>query len=148
MNTENQRNTKLRNGVNERYTSFLNELYYSIKNQENISLNNITTNNNVGTQLAVILKNLNIIKKTKHKKYIWIGKRPTPELVSILIEQARLYNSKAANKAKEIKQVEIEFKEPIRNLKPILNLHKEKIEPNKNNLSFSLFWGLIKFNKY
>ena len=153
MNTENQRQRELRTGVKAKYTAYLNEIYKQIENDECINMNLLTSMYNIGKQASPILQSEKIIKKITKGKYIWIGKRPSSQMVDLIIEKARMSSFERLYPAKETGQKQIDFKTPV--TKPIqkpvvkiLNQSKPEIKIQKHNYSFNMFWGLIKINKY
>jgi hypothetical protein len=153
MNTENQRKRELRTGVKAKYTAYLNEIYKQIKNDEYINMNLLTSMFNIGKQASQILQSEKIIKKITKEKYIWIGKRPSSQMVDLIIERARMSSFERLYPAKETGQKQIDFKAPI--AKPIDKPVPEKssvtkikeLKEQKQNYSLSLFWGLIKISK-
>ena len=156
MNTENQRKRELRTGVKAKYTAYLNELYKQIKNDDVILMNDLTASYNIGKQASTILQSEKIIKKISRNKYIWIGKKPSTEMIDVMIEKARKNSYERLYPTKETGQKQIDFKAPI--AKPIekpvvkiINQSKPAIKPEikfeKQTYSFSIFWGLIKIQK-
>ena len=144
MNTENQRKRELRTGVKAKYTAYLNEIYKQIQNDEYINMNLLTSMFNIGKQASPILQSEKIIKKISKGKYIWIGKRPSSQMVDLIIERARMSSFERLYPAKETGQKEIEFNKPV--LK-ILNERKPIAKPEIQTYSLSIFWGLIKIKK-
>lgn len=144
MNTENQRKRELRTGVKAKYTAYLNEIYKQIQNDECINMNLLTSMFNIGKQASPILQSEKIIKKITKGKYIWIGKRPSSQMVDLIIEKARMSSFERLYPAKETGQKEIEFNKPV--LK-ILNERKPIVKPKIQTYSLSIFWGLIKIKK-
>ena len=156
MNTENQRQRELRTGVKAKYTAYLNEIYKQIENDEYLNMNLLTSMFNIGKQASPILQSEKIIKKISKGKYIWIGKKPSSQMVDRIIERARMSSFERLYPSKETVQKEIDFKTPIEKpvSKPvvrIINQRKTKIKPEvkveKKNYSFSILWGLIKIQK-
>ena len=140
MNTENQRKKELRTGVKAKYTAYLNDLYIRIKNDEVILMNDLTSSYKIGKQCSPILQSKKIIKKLSRNKFLWIGKKPTPEMADMLIEVARInsYNYQQ----KEVGQKEIDFKTPV--TKPI---EKPEVKVEKKSFAVSLLWGMFKYQK-
>jgi hypothetical protein len=152
MNTENQRQRELRTGVKAKYTAYLNEIYKQIKNDEYINMNLLTSMYNIGKQASPILQSEKIIKKISKGKYIWIGKRPSSQMVDLIIERARMSSFERLYPANETGQKEINFNKAVNKpiQKPvvkILNERKPEIKIEKQNYSFSIFWGLINIQK-
>jgi len=148
MNTENQRKRELRTGVKAKYTAYLNEIYKQIQNDEYINMNLLTSMFNIGKQASPILQSEKIIKKISKGKYIWIGKRPSSQMVDLIIERARMSSFERLYPANETGQKEIEFNKPIE--KPILKILNERkpiVKPEIQTYSLSIFWGLIKIKK-
>lgn len=157
MNSENPRQKKLRTGVKAKYTAYLDDLYIRINNNEIILMNDLISSYKISKQLSAILQSKKIIKKLSRHKYIWIGKKPSPEMVDMIIEVSRInaYNYQP----KEVGQKEINFRTPIVKLnnkpvtkpvtKPLVKIIKPstKIKEQKQNYSFSILWGLIKIQK-
>ena len=133
---------KVEINLEERYTNYLNELYKNFENNEYVDLYSATLKYKNGTQFSAILQHLKIIKKIEQKKFIWIGRKPSKQMVIKLIQESRLYNSLAVNKYLDINK-------PITNIpKPrTINVYPEKIKQKNSSLSFTLFWGLIKIQK-
>lgn len=150
MNTENQRQHKVKIGVKEKYNAFLNIFYKKIENDEFINMNLLLSTYKVGRQVSPILQSEKIIKKIAHQKYIWIGKKPSSQMVDLIIEKSRFYSFE---RSQETKQTEIDFKtsvtKPIK--KPAIEKYSvtkiKELKEQKQNYSFSLFWGLVKINK-
>lgn len=166
MNTENQRQRELRTGVKAKYTAYLNELYIRINNDEIILMNELTSSYKIGKQASPILQSQKIIKKLSRNKFIWIGKKPNSEMVDMIIENARINSYEKTYPTKEIGQKEIDFKTPVTKPietvipkpvekvipKPVVRIMNPSIKSNpikeeKKNIEFSIFWGLIKFQK-
>ena len=160
MNTQNQRQRELRTGVKAKYTAYLNEIYKMIENDECINMNLLTSMYNIGKQASPILQSEKIIKKITKGKYIWIGKKPSSQMVDMIIEKARMSSFERLYPSKETGQKEIDFKTSIEKpvekpeVKPvvrIINPRKTKIKTEvkveKKNYSFSILWGLIKIQK-
>ena len=144
MNTENQRQRELRIGVKAKYTAYLNHIYEQIQNNNVVNMNLLTSMFNIGKQASPILQSEKIIKKISKGKYIWIGKRPSSQMVDLIIERARMSSFERLYPAKETGQKEIEFNKPV--LK-ILNERKPIAKPEIQTYSLSIFWGLIKIKK-
>ena len=143
MNTQNQRQRELRTGVKAKYTAYLNEIYRQIENDECINMNLLTSMYNIGKQASPILQSEKIIKKITKGKYIWIGKRPSSQMVDLIIEKARMSSFERLYPAKEIPQKKMDVRKPV---VKIINPSTEAKE-QKQNYSFSIFWGLIKIQK-
>ena len=160
MNTENQRQRELRTGVKAKYTAYLNELYKQIKNNDVILMNDLTASYNIGKQASTILQSEKIIKKISRNKYIWIGRKPSSEMIDVMIEKARKNSYERLYPTKEIGQKKIDFKTPVEKPieKPVVKTVvriinqskpaiKSEIKFEKQNYSFSILWGLIKIQK-
>jgi hypothetical protein len=149
MNTQDTRNRISRFGVMEKYTNYLNELYNLLQNDENISMPSLSRKYKTGTQLSIVLQNLKIIKKISKNRYVWIGKKPSKEMVFKLIEECRNYGNIKAKDIAERKidfnnQIEIKFKEPVKRK----YTKRQEIKQTENNIySLNIFWGLIKIQK-
>ena len=144
--TENKTQLQVRTGIHLRYKEFLNELYNKIQNDDYIRFNDLCSKYKVGSQLGVILKNLKIIERTTYKKYIWIGKTPSEQMVNVIIEEGKLYYAKKVNnKNKEILQTKADFKKQAPEKSSLTKI--KELKEQKQNYSLSLFWGLIKIKK-
>ena len=156
MNTQNQRQNRIRIGLKSKYTFFLDEVYEQIRQNEYVHMRDICIKLKIGRQVQTILKQENIIKSIGINKYIWIGKKPSSKMVDLIIEKSRIY---AYNKKNYLSnksgQTQINFKTQITkpNVKPvekpvvkILN-STPKVKVEKNKVTVSLFWGMFKYQK-
>jgi Ni,Fe-hydrogenase I large subunit len=133
--------------LEKRYNNYLNELYKIFENNKYVDLYSITSKYKNGNQFSAILQVLKIIKKIEQKKFIWVGRKPSKQMVVKLIQEIKLYNSVAKNKDLEIKKTDTNFKKS--NQTPNKNIIKPLIKTRELNKNFSLsiLWGLIKINK-
>jgi hypothetical protein len=139
MNTENKRQRQLRSGVRAKYVAYLHEMYRLIERNESIGLNEVCASYKIGNRASAILQKEKIIKKIALGRYIWIGKKPSLDMVDMMIEKARQDSYKKILKDKEVK-IEKPF---VSILKPI----KQEVKIENKNYSFSILWGLIKIQK-
>jgi hypothetical protein len=151
MNKENQRQRELRTGVKAKYTAYLNEIYKQIQNDEYINMNLLTSMYNIGKQASPILQSEKIIKKISKGKYIWIGKRPSSQMVDLIIEKARMSSFERLYPAKETGQKQINFNKPVNKpiQKPVVKIlnPSTEVKEQKQTYTFSIFWGLINIQK-
>jgi hypothetical protein len=156
MNTENKRQNRIPNLTKEKYTNFLNEVYTTLQDNNYINMNIICCDFKIGRQIPTMLTRQKIIKIIGRNKYIWIGKKPSSQMVNLIIEKARIYCAESKYKQKKTGQKEIDFKTPV--IKPvfkpvekpivrILNPTNKEVKIEKQNYSFSILWGLVKIQK-
>lgn len=126
----NIRKHQLKTLIKIKYFNCLNEIYTQIKNKDRAYLDNICKSHSIAKGISTVMQEQKIIKKIARGKYIWIGNRPDFEMVEDIIEILR---SKANYYDKR-------YKEQV-------NAPEVKIVNKTTNKSFSLLWGLIKFNK-
>jgi len=163
MNTESKRQNRLSIVTKEKYNFFLKEVYRQIQDNKYIYMHSICCDLKIGRHIPTILKQENIIKSNGVNKYIWIGKRPSSQMVNLIIEKGRIYCDKTKYSSLETKQKQIDFKTSV--TKPVLKLIEKpvakpiekpvvkilnktpEVKVEKTKFSVSLLWGMFKYQK-
>jgi hypothetical protein len=132
MQTQNKRQRIYRSGVVERYYNCLLTIHDNITYKEVTNMKDVCSFYRVSKAIPTLLQKAKIIQKIGRSSYIWIGNKPSIEMAEMLIEMARFTSYDY------IKQ----------NVKPDIIYDKKPVVKVENNkFSFSLFWGLIKFQR-
>jgi hypothetical protein len=151
MKTESKRQNRINTITIKKYTFFLKEVYRQIQENEYIYMNRVCCDFKIGRHIPTILKEEKIIKKNSVNKYSWIGKKPSLQMVNLILKKGRIYCDKSRYLSKETGQKEINFKTSVTKLikKPVVKIvnPSTKIIEQKQNYSFSILWGLIKIQK-
>lgn len=125
----NTRKHKLKTLMVFNYYKCISEMHNQITTKDKAYLDNICKSFVVAKGISAVMQEQKIIQKISRGKYNWIGNKPTLDMAENIIEILR---AKANYYDKR-------YKEKV-------NAPEVKIVNKTTNKSFSLFWGLIKFN--
>ena len=123
------------------YRKFINNFYKLTKNNAKaVGAVNLCREHNVSSTVMMFLYKHGFIKKVEGHKYIWIGDAPTDRMCDKVRKSSCNYHNVMAKK-RELERIEV-----TKNLAPETHVTPIVARTRAKKKSFSLFWGLIKFN--
>lgn len=123
------------------YRKFIKNFYELTKNNAKaVGAINLCREYNVSSMVMMFLYKHGSIKKVDGNKYIWIGDAPTDRMCDKIRKSTCNYHGMMAKK-RNLEKIEI-----AKNLAPETQVTPIVTRTRAKKKSFSLFWGLIKFN--
>ena len=125
--------------------NYLNELHHVLTITDSVNLTKLSTVHKVSKTYGTLLLKNKLLIKTNSGALKWATIEPNRDMAIELVKRANQYqNNSVANKSKKKEQVAIDFTQKQNKV----TIHSSEYKPSvvKKNKTFSLLWGVIKFD--
>lgn len=125
------------------YANFINEVYkLTHKAPTVVSMQKLIRKHHVATTVCTKLQEEGVLRRGHKNTYRWMGPAPTPEFIAKMRNKTLEYHRAMSKNPKTVGKDQLKMDlAPETQVNPIVTPVKRK-----SKKTFSLFWGMIKFN--
>lgn len=125
------------------YANFINEVYaLTHRAPAQVSMQSLTRKYRVATTVCTKLQENGVLRRGHKNTYRWLGPAPTPEFIAKMRNETLEYHRYMARNPKIVGKQQLSMDlAPETQVTPITTPVRRK-----SKKTFSLFWGMIKFN--